>query len=344
MIPYRTRRFLRKAFISILIIVLVVSLLLLCWLLWLNRYVLYTRDGVRLDFDMSLDFPEGQKPQAPESGPNVDIFYEEENKPTAPESTELRQFSGLYISAQMLREDLAGVMAQVQALSEPTAIMLDVKNIRGEFFYSTNLGRNNAGIDPVDMDALISWIRQSQHYLIARLPAYRDYWFGLENVEYGIFNPNQMSLWMDADRCYWLNPNAEGTITYLVSIITELRTLGFQEVVFTDFCLPDTENIYFEEDRAESVRKAASDLVRICTTDRFALSFATADENFPLPEGRSRLYLENVPAADVAALAQRLGLAEDKPRLVFLTDLKDTRYEAFCVLRPLMQETKPETE
>jgi hypothetical protein len=144
---------------------------------------------------------------------------------------------------------------------------------------------------------------------------------------------------MDEERCYWLNPNAEGTLTYLISIVTELRTLGFDEVVFTDFRIPDTDAIYFEEDRAETIRKAAEDLVRICTTDRFALSFV-GNEIFPLPEGRSRLYAENVAAAEAAALAQRLGLENPQSRLVFLTDLKDTRYDAYGVLRPLVLNTQ----
>lgn len=339
MIPYRTRRILGKIFISIVLIAVVVFLLLLCWVLWLNRYIRYTRTGAELDFEMSLEYPAGSLAVPPETTPPVTIYYEEDVPVTLPESTELTQLSGIVITAQMLETDFAGVMAQVKDLSAPTPILLDVKNIRGEFFYSTSLGRNNGGIAPTDMDALISQIRRSGHYLIARLPAYRDYWYGLENVEDGIFNPNRMSLWMDEERCYWLNPNAEGTLTYLISIVTELRTLGFDEVVFTDFRIPDTDAIYFEEDRAETIRKAAEDLVRICTTDRFALSFV-GNEIFPLPEGRSRLYAENVAAAEAAALAQRLNLEDAQSRLVFLTDLKDTRYDAYGVLRPLVLNTQ----
>ena len=334
MIPYRTRRILGKIFISILLIAVIVSLILLCWVLWLNRYIRYTRTGAELDFEMSLDYPAGELAAPPETTSPVTIYYDEDITVTLPESAELTQLSGLVITGQMLESDFSGVMAQVKTLSAPTAILLDVKNIRGEFFYSTPLGRNNGNIDPADTDALIAQIRKSGHYLIARLPAYRDYWYGLEHVNDGIFNPNQMSLWMDEERCYWLNPNAEGTLTYLISIVTELRTLGFDEVVFTDFRLPDTDAIYFEADRAETIRKAAEDLVRICTTDRFALSFV-GNEAFPLPEGRSRLYAENVSAADAAALAQRLNLEDAQSRLVFLTDLKDTRYDAYSVLRPL---------
>ena len=334
MIPYRTRRIISRIFISVVTVAVVVFLLLLCWVLWLNRYIRYTRTGAELDFEMSLEYPAGELATPPETTPPVTIYYEEDVTVTLPTSDELTQLSGLVITGQMLEANFAGVMEQVKALSAPTSILLDVKNIRGEFFYSTSLGRNNGSIDPADMNALISQIRKSGHYLIARLPAYRDYWYGLENVEDGIFNPNRMSLWMDEERCYWLNPNAEGTLTYLISIVTELRTLGFDEVVFTDFRIPDTDAIYFEEDRAETIRKAAEDLARICTTDRFALSFV-GSEGFPLPEGRSRLYVENVAAADTAALAQRLGLEDPQIKLVFLTDLKDTRYDAYSVLRPL---------
>ena len=60
MIPYRTRRLVRNLLIAILVLVLVASAALICWLLWLNRYIVYTRDGAKLDFSLSLQFPEGE--------------------------------------------------------------------------------------------------------------------------------------------------------------------------------------------------------------------------------------------------------------------------------------------
>ena len=77
MIPYHTRRILRRIFVSLVVLALVTAGVLLCWLLWLNRYVVYTRDGVKLDFDMPLEFPQGQLAVPPTAPPPVDIYYNE---------------------------------------------------------------------------------------------------------------------------------------------------------------------------------------------------------------------------------------------------------------------------
>ena len=139
MIPYRTRRIIGRIFISVVTVAVVVFLLLLCWVLWLNRYIRYTRTGAELDFEMSLEYPAGELATPPETTPPVTIYYEEDVTVTLPTSNELTQLSGLVITEQMLKTDFAGVMDQVKALSAPTSILLDVKNIRGEFFYSTSL-------------------------------------------------------------------------------------------------------------------------------------------------------------------------------------------------------------
>ena len=334
MIPYRTRNALRKLCVTVLVIILVAAIMLLCWLLWLNRYVIYTRDGVKLDFGLSLEFPEGQLAVPPTPGVTIDIYYNEGENVVLPENTELQQLSGLYITGEMLAQDIAGIRQQLKSLPAETPVMLDVKNIRGEFYYTTSNGRNAAAIDTAQMDDLIRELK-ANHYLIAKLPALRDYWYGLEHVDDGIFNPNRMSLWMDEERCYWLNPASDGTLTYLVQITKELRAMGFDEVVFDDFRIPATNAIYFEGDRDEALNKTAASLVTICSTDTFAVSFANNAETFLLPEGRSRLYLQDVAAADAAAAATRTGLSDPNIRLVFLTNLKDTRYDAYGVLRPM---------
>ena len=334
MIPYRTRSLLLKIGTALLVIFLIPGVLLLCWMLWLNRYVIYTRQGAVLDFSLSGDFPPGQVISPKPEGEGVDIYYNEGENAITPGGAELKKLSGIQITEQMLSENFAQVEQMLSVLPADVPVMLDVKNFRGEFFYSSALGKSTKAIDPQKMDALLSQLRQTNRYLIARLPAFRDYWFGLENVDYGIFNPNRLSLWMDEERCYWLNPASQGTMTYLIQIVTELRSLGFDEVVFTDFCVPNTQNIYFEGDRLETINKTAVTLVKACETDSFAVSFLYEMQGFQLPQGRCRLYLENVAAADAAQTAEELALENPQAKLVFLTELKDTRFDAFGVLRP----------
>lgn len=335
MLSYHTRRTLRGIIAAVLVLALVAVGVLLIWLLWLNRYVVYTRDGAKLDFSLSAEFPKGELPVSPTAGAQVDIFYNEGENVVTPVSTELKQLSGVYVTGEMLAQDFTRVRENLLALDEQTPILLDVKNIRGEFYYMTNEGRTSEKISARDMNDLIAALKRAGHYLIARMPAFRDYWYGLENVNDGIFNPNRLSLWMDADHCYWLNPAAEGTLSYLTRIVSELRALGFDEVVFSDFCIPDTDAIYFEGDRAETIQKAASDLVRICSTETFAVSFVSSHSEYQFPEGRSRLYFENVAAADAAGQVQLFGVTPAETRAVFLTDLMDTRFDVYGVLRPL---------
>ena len=50
---YRTRRLLRR-FITVLLWIAIISLFLWgCWMIWIQRYVVYTRDGVKIDMDRS---------------------------------------------------------------------------------------------------------------------------------------------------------------------------------------------------------------------------------------------------------------------------------------------------
>jgi len=338
-IPYRTRQALRNLFTTALIIALVAAIVWFLWLLWLNRFVVYTRDGAVFDFDISLEIPQGEIAQPPEKAPGVDIYYNEGENAIDPVTTELKQLIGYTITAEMLEGDISKLCAQVEKLPTGTPILIDVKNIRGDFFYNTSLGVTYDSIDADALEAMIKTLRGKGYYLIARLPAFRDYWRGLNNVEHGLFNPNRYSLWLDKSDpkypTYWLNPAHEGALTYLRDIIFEIRNLGFDEVVFWEFRFPDTEKLYFEGDRAQTIEAAALMLVKACASETFAVSFTGSDVSFPLPEGRSRLYLTGVSAADAASLATQTGLADPQVRLVFLTDLMDTRFDDYSVLRPL---------
>ena len=182
---------------------------------------------------------------------------------------------------------------------------------------------------------LIRQLSDKGVYLIARLPAFRDYQYGLAHDEDGLFVESGRYLWADENYCYWLNPTRQGTLAYLVQIVTELRNLGFDEVVFDEFRFPDTNKIKFTKDKTEAITNAATMLVNTCTTDSFAVSFVGTTPTFPLPAGRSRLYLTNSSAADAATMAQQTGLEDPAVRLVFLTENHDTRFDAYSVLRPL---------
>lgn len=334
-LPYRTRRILVRIAVILLVVVTVAALIWLCWFTWLKRYIIYTREnGAILDFSMSAQLPEGEPALSPEQDMTVSIYYNEGDN-AINTSKELSQVIGYYADRTALIADIDQILQQAKALDRGTPVMLDVKSATGNFFYSSSVAEHrDSKVDIEAMDQLIRELDESGVYLIAKLPSLRDRMYGLNNVDNGVFDTRGAYLFRDDGGCYWLNPAKQGVLTYLVQIVTELKNLGFDEVVFDYFDFPDTEYMRFNGDKEQSLAEAAKTLVASCGTDSFTVSFVQNPE-FALPEGRTRLYLKDAVAADAAMLAQQTGLEDPQIRVVFLTQIHDTRFDEYGVLRPL---------
>lgn len=331
---YRTRRFFGRFFRVLMMLAVVAVIALLCWLLWLQRFVVYTSEGIRLDFSAS-EILQGQVAVPPKPGVEVEIQYGSKEDETPEDDASQQLLAGYYISEEMLYQDIPGVLAQLKRLPAGTPVLIDVKNYRGYFYYSTEVGFSTYGkVDIAAMDQLISWLGSSNLYVIARMPALADYVYGAGNPSAGLPMSNG-ALYFDENKCYWLDPTDEDTLSYLIQVSRELRSLGFDEVVFTDFRFPDTEKIVFKDDKDLAISSAAQAIVSACATDGFVVSFATDRVDFPLPVERSRLYLLNVQAADVADVAEQIPDWVIPSRVVFFADNTDTRYNNYGVMRPV---------
>jgi len=333
-LPYKTRRVLRGLAIAALSLVLVLIIVWLVWLLWLDRYVVYTRDGAVLDFSLSDRLEPGEVALPPEEDVTVSIYYNEGDN-ALNISTELSQLAGYYIDADMLENDMSTVLSQLKKLPPQTPVLVEMKDIVGRFFFQTNLGPVRSSLDQNAMNELMRVLKLSDFYLIAKFPALRDYYYGLEHVDDGIFLKSGIGLWMDDSRCYWLNPQSQGTLSYIIQIITELKQMGFDEVVLGDFAVPSSDKIKFSGDRNEILGAAAQKILETCATDRFAVSFSVTSSSFALPEGRTRLYMEDQSASEIKTLAAETVFSDTAVKLVFITDLNDTRFDDYGVLRPL---------
>ena len=215
--------------------------------------------------------------------------------------------------------------------------MIDLKGGYGSFFYSSNLSDaiHSASVSVASVDEMIKMMQQRGFYTIARISAFRDYNYGLNHVPNGLYMTNRKGLWADQGGCYWLNPTDSAVINWVASVVLELKALGFKEVVLTDFCFPNTDKILFNGDRDAAITDAAKKLMAMCGSDTFTLSFGTGNAAFPLPEGRTRIFLENVSATDVAAKAGQYQGQEPEIYLVFVASTNDTRFNDYGVLRPI---------
>lgn len=335
-VTYRTRQRLHTAGKVLRVLLLAALVIWICWFIWLARFVVYSADGAHLRFDKPATF-EGGEVAVPPENITVAIHYNE-GSDKVNTSSELGQISGYYASTAMLLDSVEKVDLAIQELPAGSAVVLDLKSIYGNFYYNTEIpGAPVAdALDASQVDRLIRNLVNSDFYLIARIPAFRDRAYGLENTHYGLAVSGGY-LWWDEENCYWLNPTSNGSLSYLIAIATELRELGFDEVLFHEFRFPDTDSVIVNSSlsRSEAIAKAAEKVVSSCATEQFAVSFETDDQSFPLPEGRCRLYLTDVSASMAQSVLDASTVPVKESQLVFFTETNDTRFDIASVVRML---------
>ena len=315
-ISYKARRRLKNTAVVLGVLAAVLVLAWLIWMLWLDRYVIYTREGAKLDFSQSSHELSGEYVQPTTPREPISIYYNEGDN-TLITTTEMVQLTGYYIDAQMLAKNFNEVVATMRKLPAGTPVMVEVKDEMGRFFYSSALGTNHKSIDPTLMDQLINELCASDLYAIARFPAYREYLYAVDHVNHGLSSTKGAYLYWDPDRCYWLNPASDGAMSFLMAELTEVKNMGFDEIVLADFRFPDTTEIRFNGNKTETLNEAAKLLTTTYATDRFALSFEVTDPNFQLPDGRTRIYKIGCLAEDAKREAEASGIEDTAVRLVF---------------------------
>jgi len=346
-IPYRTQRLLRRVGIVFLIFVLLFFIAWFCSVVFLERHVVYTREGAMLDLSVSANDLIGEVAKPPVGSTDITIFYNEGDD-AVNMSDDLQQLDGYFIDIEDLKTNIAGCWDLLEPLKAGTPIMIDLKGGYGSAYYSSTLPSiiTSSEVSVAAVDELIGYMNEKNFYTIARISAFRDYNYGLNHVSSGLMHVNGLGLWPDEGHCYWLDPTKEDTINWITSIIKEIKNMGFDEVVLTDFRFPDTDMIRFGGDKPTALVDAAVKLIAECAGKDFAVSFEVADHTFALPEGRSRMYVERVAATNVGMVATAVSEIVPDPeiRLVFIAETNDTRFNAYGCLRPISTSTAMEAQ
>ena len=346
-IPYRTQRALRRVGIVFLIFLLLFFIAWFCSVVFLERYVVYTRDGAMLDLNVSANDLIGEVATPPVGSTDIKIFYNEGDD-AINMSDDLQQLDGYFIDIDELKTNIAGCWDLLEPLKAGTPIMIDLKGGYGSAYYNSTLPGiiTSSEVSVASVDELIGYMSEKNFYKIARISAFRDYNWGLHNVSSGLMHVNGLGLWPDEGHCYWLDPTNENTLNWITSIIKEIKNMGFDEVVLTDFRFPDTDLIRFDGDKATALTDAAAKLIAACGEKDFTVSFQVPDASFALPEARTRMYLEKVSATNVGMMAAKTEetILDPQLRLVFIAETNDTRFNAYGCLRPISSSTAMEAQ
>lgn len=337
---FTTKRKLQRIGLISAIVLMVLILIWFCWVVWIEHYVVYSREGATINTDLPDRYAGGQLAAPPSVGETIPIYINE-GSDTISTELELEQLSGFYVEQEQLSEDLQTVKDVIATLPAGSSVLLELKNIYGRFNYQSVLPNATlaSDVDTAAVNELITEITSRNLYAIAMIPAFRDRSYVLHMNAYFLKDSNGYG-WLDEQKCYWLDPTENGTMNWLIQIVEELRSMGFDEVVFTEFRIPSSNSIRFTADRDATIKAAAAKLVETCSTPNFVVSFATNDTTFTLPEGaQSRIYLTNVGAKDADAAAAKVQVPNPETHLVFLATSTDTRYDKYGCLRPIITAT-----
>lgn len=341
-LSYRHKLRLQRALKALGITVLVLCAIMIFFLIFLQRYVVYTSDGAHLDFSRSTldiaineDNASGEKPNSGLSNVEIEIKNDEQSA-----DGKLKQLSGVYITIDMIRNEPVQILENIKKLDNTNAVMIDVKDAKGNFYYNTSIAdTKKANTDAVD--ELISYLTRNGYPMIARIPAFTDSYFAENNRELAL-EMDDGTLWSDEEGNYWLNPEKSTVISYQEQICKELSSLGFQEVVFDSFSFPASGSIVYTSNmtRAELITSAAREMENAFAGSNLTISFCTTDTAFPVDSAFGRIYIPDASGANVDRILSSLKDTVNNiaTQVVFLSDSRDTRFEACGILRPLIME------
>lgn len=334
---YRTRRRLQRLGIVGLVFLLIGIVTWLCWVIWLERYVVYSRDGAQLDFELPAQSLGGVVATPPAAQGGISIYYNE-GTDAIESARELTKLNGYYIGYDALSKNIEGVFEDLKILKAGTPVMIELKGGYGSFYYSTGLSNAqlSQSVSISRVDDLIKELRLRGFYTIAKISAFQDYDFGNKNVTCGLYVKSRVGLWPDPEGYYWLDPTSPSTLAWITSVVKEVKSLGFNEVLLSNFRFPSqVESYIFNGDMEVAIQEATKTIMNECAKDGFALSFGVTTPTFALPDGHTRMFLENVAAQDVAQVMSQVTIENPETRVVFISETNDTRFDNYSVLHPL---------
>lgn len=338
---YRNKRRAKQFALILGIALLVFTLFCAGRFLYLQRYLVYSGDRITLDYDQDLRASRVSAPELDLEAFPVDMLSPEDSiAASSPLEEDMKPLAGFQITTAMMR-NMEAVNEALAEQDAPDTLLFDMKSIYGNFYYASSIpGAVQASADISAIEALIQQLEEAgKVYLIARIPSFTDNNFALANQSCGL-PLRSGALWMNEENCYWLDPLDEEVQEFLVSMATELADMGFEEILFDNFYVPESQNIVYdiEMTRAEAAVQAAQSLRTALESVPIRVSFGSTVPE--IAQYSDRLYLTTSDGSAVTGLVDSVkeNLQDTSAQIVFLTASRDNRFEGYGLLRPLIED------
>ena len=236
---YRGRRTLTDILKLIAIILGILVILAAAGVIYLQRYVVYTDEGTKLELPPFLQMLRGgdsaREPEGSASLPGPgDLSIDIQPAGSQSEPQEAVGFALTLPVSAVVDGSAAGRLAEAGA----DALILEMKSRDGRLAWLSEqpVARRSRvnGTQEVN-DALAQW-NAGEVYTIARVCCFRDdsapYYNNSQALRRGNGN------WKDELGLRWLSPAQDDAQAYIAGLCGELAAMGFDEIILEDFHFP----------------------------------------------------------------------------------------------------------
>lgn len=244
---YRGRRTVTDILRFIAIALAVAVVLAVAGALYLQKYLVYTDDGVRLDLPPFLQMfrqeAGGKEPAGSVTPPdpgNVSVVVEPDGSASEPPAEpEQAGFAMQLPVADVINGAAAGKLAEAGA----QALILEMKGADGRLAWNSQhkIALRSEVSGPAAVNAALEQWNAGETHTVARVCCFRD--------DAAPYHNNALALrrgqynWRDELGLRWLSPASKDAQEYLAALCGELAALGFDEIVLEHFTFPTQGNL-----------------------------------------------------------------------------------------------------
>lgn len=226
--PYHGRSRGRTALKILIGVLLCLLVLAVAALLFLEPYIHYTSDGVRVELPFFQG--KGEEPDPPEDTTPLQLTTPSPSPTNTPEPE--ADFRGVLLPATALTDGTA--QSQVDS-NGGTAAIFSMKGTDGALGYQsqTTLGTSS---EQEGINEAIQTLNGGELYTVAWLSCFRDNTLPWNNRALGIHSNS--GNWRDDESIRWSSPAVESVRTYVAQVCGELAGLGFDELLLDNCGFP----------------------------------------------------------------------------------------------------------
>lgn len=238
---YRGQPTWKRVLKTLVVVLLVLAVLAGAAVLYLQQYLVYSDDGVRLELPFLRRDPVESAAPTPDptaTQPVVVVTPEPAPEPVVTADTPVvLPFEALY----------DGTAADLVAAAGGDCALFDMKGDNGKLSYLSELEQaQKAKLSPDDrsLNAAIRALNQEELYTIARVSCFKDNAISSYYQNFAILT-NSGYRWTDPAGIHWISPTSEEVRSYLTAVCVELARLGFDEILLDNAGYPDQGNLHY---------------------------------------------------------------------------------------------------